>query len=67
MDTPDFLIRNLKDNKSYLIEIKPTRFDDYEQLNIRKKVVEHFIKNGQLSRDQYRLFVRKGLVTGSST
>ncbi len=41
---PDFLIRNWSDNKTYLIEIKPSGFDNYEQLAMRQKVSEHFIK-----------------------
>jgi hypothetical protein len=41
---PDFLIRNWSDSKAYIIEIKPSGFDNYEQLAMRQKVSEHFIK-----------------------
>ncbi len=42
--TPDFLIRNLKDHRAYLIEIKPAGFSNYEQLNVRQKNFSPFYK-----------------------
>ncbi len=42
--TPDFLTRNWNDHKAYLVEIKPKGFNNYEQLNARQKISQHFIK-----------------------
>ncbi len=42
--TPDFLIRNWYTGKAQLIEIKPEGFDDYEYLDIRQRICNHFIE-----------------------
>lgn len=41
---PDFLVRKWRDNTAYLIEIKPRRFLDSEQMRIRKIVTENYLK-----------------------
>jgi hypothetical protein len=42
--TPDFLIRNKRTNEAWLVEIKPRRFDDYKQLELRRQVAENYIR-----------------------
>lgn len=41
--TPDFLIRNWKDHRACLVEIKPAGFSNYEQLSVRQKISRNFI------------------------
>lgn len=41
---PDFLVRKWKENTAHLIEIKPTRFLDLEQMRIRRIVTENYLK-----------------------
>ena len=41
---PDFLVRNKRTNKAYLVEIKPRAFTDYYQLRTRQRVAENYIK-----------------------
>jgi len=40
---PDFLTRNWYNGKAQLIEIKPEGFDNYEYLDVRQKICNHFI------------------------
>jgi hypothetical protein len=46
--TPDFLIRNKKGTKAWLVELKPEGFNNEEQLSIRKKVTDNYIKMNHL-------------------
>jgi hypothetical protein len=43
--TPDFLIRNKRDNKAYLIELKPREFRNEMQTKVWKQVAENYIKS----------------------
>jgi len=42
--TPDFLIRHKETGNAFLIEIKPRRFDNEQQLTLRKEVAENYIR-----------------------
>jgi len=42
--TPDFLIRDNRTGKAYLIEIKPFEYDDYDRLILLQSVSNHYIK-----------------------
>lgn len=42
--TPDFLIRNFKTGKAFLVEVKPDRYDDFWANVKRRKVSNRFIK-----------------------
>ena len=43
--TPDFLIRNKRNNKAYLIELKPREFRNEMQTKVRKQVAVNYIKS----------------------
>jgi len=45
---PDFLIRNKADNSAWLIELKPKGFNDAEQVVIRTRVAENYIREKKL-------------------
>ena len=46
--TPDFLIRDKKNNKAFLIELKPRAFRNEIQTFVRKQVAENYIKAKQV-------------------
>ena len=42
--TPDFLIRHKITREAFLIELKPRAFEENEQLVLRKKIAENYIR-----------------------
>jgi hypothetical protein len=46
--TPDFIIRHKITNRAFLIEIKPEKFSDYAELDLRSTIAEHYIKRKNL-------------------
>ncbi len=46
--TPDFLVRKWCDNSAHLIELKPEKFKESEQVQIRQKVVANYLNQNNL-------------------
>ena len=42
--TPDFLFRDTRDNKAFLIELKPRAFEKYGEPGLIKEIAENYIR-----------------------
>ncbi len=45
--TPDFLIRNWQTGKAFLIEVKPSGFDDFNALSLYQNICNHYIETNK--------------------